>query len=631
MHGALWLAFVFLVAAVVFVPVAKRIGLGSVLGYLLAGVVIGRLNLVPEGDEIMHFAEFGVVMMLFLVGLELRPSLLWDLRRPILGLGGLQVLGTTIVFAAAALALGLHWKPALAVGMIVAMSSTAIVLSSLSEKSLLRTPGGQASFSVLLFQDIAVIPILAVFPLLAAKPVTTDGPSRPGWLSALLILCAVALVVGAGRYLVRPAFRWLAETRLREIFTAAALLLVIAITLLMQAVGLSPALGTFLAGVVLAESEYRHELESDIEPFKGLLLGVFFISVGAQIDFEYIGQHPGLVVGLVFASMALKLGVLYGVSRLFGLDRTARWLFAFALAQVGEFAFVLVSFGTQARVFGADIATPLVAVVALTMALTPLAFLMLERQVLPRLTSSEAPEQDTIEYEENPVVIAGYGRFGQIVGRILRSNGIPVTILDLDPEMVDVLRKLGINCYYGDASRPELLHAAGCERARLFILAIDDKDQATQIAETVQKHFPKLKILARARDRMHYFELRRMGIECAFRELFGSSYDMGVDALKRLGFRAHTAHRLAERWRRHEQRELDELEKLWGQGETVYFAAARRMREEAERLLVVDGERLQHATDAGWDNESLRGDVQVAAAQNELERLEEQRSSPTAS
>ncbi len=286
--------------------------------------------------------------------------------------------------------------------MIVAMSSTAIVLSSLSEKALLRTPGGQASFSVLLFQDIAVIPILAIFPLLAAKPVATDEPTRPGWLSAVLILGAVALVVGAGRYLVRPVFRWLAETRLREIFTAAALLLVIAITLLMQAVGLSPALGTFLAGVVLAESEYRHELESDIEPFKGLLLGVFFISVGAQIDFEYIGQHPGLVVGLVAASMALKLGVLYAVSRLFGLDRTARWLFAFALAQIGEFAFVLVSFGTQARVFGADIATPLVAVVALSMALTPLAFLMLERQILPRLTSTEVPEQDTIEHEENP-------------------------------------------------------------------------------------------------------------------------------------------------------------------------------------------------------------------------------------
>jgi glutathione-regulated potassium-efflux system ancillary protein KefC len=386
---------------------------------------------------------------------------------------------------------------------------------------------------------------------------------------------------------------------------------------------------------VLAESEYRHELESDVEPFKGLLLGVFFISVGAQIDFEYIGRHPGLVVGLVVASMALKLGVLYAVSRFFGLDRTARWLFAFDLAQIGEFAFVLVSFGTQARVFGADIATPLVAVVALSMALTPLAFLMLERQVLPRLTSTEAPEQDTIENEENPVVIAGYGRFGQIVGRILRSNGVPVTILDLDPEMVDVLRRLGIKCYYGDASRPELLHAAGCERAKLFILAIDDKDQATVIAETVQKHFPKLRILARARDRMHYFELRRMGIEGAFRELFGSSYDMGVDALRRLGFRAHTAHRLAERWRRHEQRELDELEKLWGQGESVYFAAARRMREEAERLLVVDGERLQHATDAGWDNESLRADVQsrtgVAAAQSELERSEEQRSSPTAS
>lgn len=611
MHGALWLAFVFLVAAVVFVPIAKRVGLGSVLGYLLAGVVIGRLGLVPEGGEIMHFAEFGVVMMLFLVGLELRPSLLWGLRRPILGLGGLQVLGTTLVFAGAAFALGVMWKPALAVGMIVAMSSTAIVLQSLSEKSLLRTPGGQASFSVLLFQDIAVIPILAIFPLLASQPVSVESASsRPGWLSALLILGAVVLVVLAGRHLVRPAFSWLGQTRLREIFTAAALLLVIAITLLMEAVGLSPALGTFLAGVVLADSEYRHELESDIEPFKGLLLGVFFISVGAQIDFEYILGHVGLVVALVVGVTLVKVGVLYTVSRLFGLDRAARWLFAFALSQVGEFAFVLISFGTQSRVFDAELATPLVAVVALTMAISPLAFLVLERAVLPRLTRTTAPEQDHIEHEDNPVVIAGYGRFGQIVGRILRANGIAVTILDLDPEMVDVLRKMGIKCYYGDASRPELLHAAGCERAKLFILAIDDKEQATQIAETVRKHFPALRVLARARDRAHYFELRRLGLTEVYRELFGSSYDAGIEALRQLGFRGHTAFRLAARWRRREQAELDELEKVWGEGENAYFAAARRMREEAERLTRLDGERRQQAVDAGWDNETLRADVQ---------------------
>ncbi|HET9955961.1 MAG TPA: monovalent cation:proton antiporter-2 (CPA2) family protein, partial [Polyangiaceae bacterium] len=372
-------AFVYLVAAVLGVPLAKRLGLGSVLGYLLAGVAIGpfALGLVGhDGHDVMHFAEFGVVMMLFLVGLELRPSLLWSLRRPILGLGGLQVLCTSLVFGAVAFALGVPLKPALAVGMIFSMSSTAIVLQSLNERGLSHGAGGQAAFSVLLFQDIAVIPILALFPLLgdgAATVSTETEPSR--WVRAASVLAAVALVVLGGRYLVRPAFRWLAETRLREAFTAAALMLVVGIALLMSYVGLSAALGTFLAGVVLAESEYRHELESDIEPFKGLLLGLFFISVGAQIDFGYVAHHPWQVGVGVVSSMLLKLLVLYGVARVFGLDRPARWLFAFALSQVGEFAFVLLAYGVTCGIYSQAFSAPLVAVVALSMALTPIAFL----------------------------------------------------------------------------------------------------------------------------------------------------------------------------------------------------------------------------------------------------------------
>lgn len=621
--GLLSQAFVYLAAAVVGVPLAKKLGLGSVLGYLLAGVAIGpyALGLVGhEGHDVMHFAEFGVVMMLFLVGLELKPALLWQLRRPILGLGGAQVVVTTAVLAGAAMALGVGWRPALAVGMLLSMSSTAIALQSLNEKGLLKTAGGQASFSVLLFQDVAVIPILALYPLLADRPAGAGeaaSAARPGWLQALLVLGAVAGLVLAGRYVVRPAFRWLAETRLREAFTAAALFLVVGIALLMQQVGLSPALGTFLAGVVLAESEYRHELESDIEPFKGLLLGLFFISVGAQIDFGLVARGPGLVAGLVVGVMALKLGVLYGLGRVFRLDRTARWLLAFGLAQAGEFAFVLLSFGVQGGLFSAELASPLVAVVALSMMLTPPLFLLLEHVVLPRVAAAaQQRAPDAIQHEENAVVIAGFGRFGQVVGRMLRANGMGATVLDLDPAMVDLLRRLGFKVHYGDASRPELLHAAGCARAKLFVLAIDDAQQATAVAETVRQHFPELKVLARARNRTHYYELRKLGIEPRhiFRETMGSALEMAVATLQGLGLRAHTAHRMARRWRDHDEKALQELEKLWGKDEAQYFSAARKALDEAERLMREEDTALLNERDAAWDNESLREEVRERTA-----------------
>jgi monovalent cation:proton antiporter-2 (CPA2) family protein len=611
-------AFVYLAAAVLGVPLAKRLGLGSVLGYLLAGVAIGPyvLGLVGgEGHTVMHFAELGVVMMLFLVGLELRPTVLWQLRRPILGLGGLQVAGTTVAIAAAALALGVAWKPALAIGMILAMSSTAIVLQSLAEKGQLKTPGGQAGFSVLLFQDIAVIPILAVFPLLAAggaRAPSAEG-GRPGWLQALLVLGAVVGLVLAGRYIVRPFFRLLAETRLREVFTAAALFLVVGITLLMQQVGLSPALGTFLAGVVLAESEYRHELESDIEPFKGLLLGLFFISVGAQIDFGAIGERPATIGGLVVGVVAVKLAVLYALARLFGLDRPARWLFAFSLAQVGEFAFVLLAFGVQSEVFGADLAAPLVAVVALSMVITPVLFIVLERLVLPRVTAGTQRQPDAIVASDGAVIIAGFGRFGQVVGRLLKANGIAATVLDLDPSMVEILGRLGFKVHYGDASRPELLHAAGCERARLFVLAVDDVEASTRIAEHVRHEFPSLPILARARNRQHYYALRHAGVQHIFRETLGSALEMAAATLRELGVRAHTAHRMAQAWRRHDERALAELEKLWGGDEGVYFAHARRMADEAERLLQAENPAVFDEVEAEWDNDSLRDEALSAA------------------
>jgi voltage-gated potassium channel Kch len=411
-------------------------------------------------------------------------------------------------------------------------------------------------------------------------------------------------------------FQVLAGAQLREAFTAAALAIVVGIALLMLQVGLSPALGTFLAGVVLADSEYRHELESDIEPFKGLLLGLFFISVGAQIDFALIGSRPLQIAGLVLGTMTLKLVVMHALGRLFGLDRASRWLLAISLAQVGEFAFVLLSFAVQQRIFGTELASTLVATVAISMVLTPPAFIVLERYVLPRVTDSaeERPTDEIID-EGAPVVIAGYGRFGQIVGRLLRANRIQLTILDLDPEMVDVLARLGIKCYYGDASRSDLLHAAGCAHAKLFVVAVDNAETATKIVETVRAHFPHLPIVARCVDRPHYWKLRGLGVRKVFRETFGSAYETGIEALKHLGYRAHTAHRLAQRWRKHEESVLEELGDLWRGGDRdTYFKRTRGAMDEAERLMRDEDPTVYSEGHGGWDNESLRADRNINEA-----------------
>jgi monovalent cation:proton antiporter-2 (CPA2) family protein len=618
----LFQALVYLAAAVVCVPLARRAGLGSVLGYLIAGVLIGphALKLVGHGEQVMHFAEFGVVMMLFLVGLELRPSLLWELRKPIFGLGGLQVMGTAAAVAAVAVAFGVDWRVAVAVGLVAAMSSTAIVLQSLGEKGLLKTAGGQASFSVLLFQDLAVIPVLAVFPLLAVGGATglspaSGGAERPGWLQALLILGAVATIILAGRFVIRPVFRFLAETRLREVFTAFALLLVVAIAALMLVVGLSPALGTFLAGVVLADSEYRHELESDIEPFKGLLLGLFFISVGAEIDFHLLVERPLLVAGLLVGVMALKAAVVFGLGRGFGLEPPARWLAALGLAQVGEFAFVLINVGEQQRVWGADVSRLLVAVVALSMLATPALFVLLERVVLPRVSAGKAQRpHDEVSHDGAAVVMAGFGRVGQVVGRMLRMAGHQVTVLDLDPAIVDMLRRLGQSVYYGDASRLDLLVAAGCAHAKLFVLAIDDPEKSVELAELVRRHFPNLPILARARNRGHSYRLRRVGVAGIFRETLGTSLELGEAALRQLGTRAHTAHRIALRWREHDEAALEEMVKYAAEDQAVWLAEARKALENFERAMreelsgAVRGER-----DPGWDDESLRAEIAARA------------------
>jgi glutathione-regulated potassium-efflux system ancillary protein KefC len=615
MHGNLLAqVFVYLAAAVGVVPLAKRLGLGSVLGYLIAGVALGpyALGLIgQEGEDVMHFAEFGVVMMLFLVGLELRPTLLWQMRRPILGLGGLQVLGTAVAVTGLALLVGQPFREGLALGLIFAGSSTAIVMQSLGEKGWMQTPGGRAAFSVLLFQDIAVIPIIALLPVLAsAVPGAADhGVTRPGWQQALMILGAVAVIIASGRFLVRPLFRFLATTRLREVFTAASLALVIGITLLMQAVGLSPALGAFLAGVVLADSEYRHELEADIEPFKGLLLGVFFIAVGASIDFRTVMGQPGLVLGLVVSVMAIKAVVLWSLGRFFGLDRRSGFLLAMSLAQVGEFAFVLLSVATQLGVLSAPVASPLVAVVALSMLATPLVLMFYERVLLPRLVEDKPPERepDVIVAKDGAVVIAGFGRFGQIVGRLLRASGVPTTVLDLDPEIVEVIRRVGLEVHYGDASRLDLLHAAGCARARLFILAIDDHEKALDIGHTVRKHFPDLPILARARGRQEYYQMVQLNPVSIVRETMFSAVELGEKALVALGMRGHEAHRFARAFVRHDEAAVRKLAALYGTDRTKFFEAARDALAETERLLREESSRKFQAP--GWDNETLKADA----------------------
>ncbi|MCX7737769.1 MAG: monovalent cation:proton antiporter-2 (CPA2) family protein [Candidatus Kapabacteria bacterium] len=612
-------ATIYLLAAVIMVPIAKKLGLGSVLGYLIAGIVIGPFLLGfigQEGQDIMHFAEFGVVMMLFLVGLELEPALLWRLRGPILGLGGLQVIITAIVVFLISTIIGLPWKEGLAIGFIVAMSSTAIVLQTLNEKGLMKTSAGQSSFAVLLFQDIAVIPILAFLPLLATKTAVggadhhnTFISSFPSWAQPLIVIGAVALVIVAGMYIVKPVLRYVAKTRLRELFTATALLIVVSITVLMVGVGLSPALGTFLAGVILANSEYKHELESDIEPFKGLLLGLFFIAVGASIDFGMIAREPYMVFGIVAALMVIKTIILLVLGIVFKLKTDQNFIFAFGLSQVGEFAFVLLSFSLQEGVLAGETVSLLMAVVAITMALTPLVMLIIEKLILPRIGTKEievTKEHDTIE-ENNPIIIAGFGHFGSTIGRFLRANGVQATILDIDSDRVDTLRKMGLKVFYGDASRYDLLKSAGAEEAKLIILAIDDPEKNLEIIHTIKKHFPHLKILSRARNRYDAYELMDEGVNHIYRESLDTSIRLGVDALKMLGFRSHKLHRMAKTFFKLDEHHLKDLSKV-RKDQKIYISYAKQRIEDMEESMKNDA-MFGDIKEEGWDSASLVEEV----------------------
>ena len=579
MTGYFLQAFIYLLAAVIAVPVAKRFGLGSVLGYLIAGLIIGPvLGLVgEETNAIQHFAEFGVVMMLFLVGMELEPKALWNMKLRLLGLGGLQLLLTSAVITGIAMIAGLSWQVALTIGLIFALSSTAIVLQTFQEKGLQQTEGAKGAFSILLFQDIAVIPMLALIPLLALPELAsaineTAGQNAghgdslveglPGWLYGLVIIASIAFVTVGGHYLSRPLFRFVASSGLREIFTATALMLVIGIAVLMGLVGLSPALGAFLAGVVLANSEFRHELKANIEPFKGLL-GLFFITVGAGIHFATLTENWVLIISITLGVMVLKALVLFVIALLFDLKGSNRWLLTLSLAQAGEFGFVLISFAAQNNVLATDLIALLQLVVALSMFLTPGLFILFERVIMPRyMHGSSNRQHDTVDDKGN-VIIAGIGRFGQIVNRLLVANDFKTVILDIRSEQVDLMRQIGTQAYFGDASKPGMLDTAGIEQASLMVIAIDDRETAVEMVKYVKLAHPELKLLVRAFDRGHGYRLRQAGADYLISETYHSALEMGAQALRSLGVHPFQAERQKHAYRDIEAQQSDVLYEAW--------------------------------------------------------------------
>jgi len=564
-HVPAWLnyGFLYLAAAVVAVPIARALGLGAIIGYLAAGIAIGPwgLGLVSNVQDILHFAEFGVVLMLFLVGLELQPSRLWALRRPIFGLGSAQVLGCTALLWLAAWACGVAWSTALVAALGLALSSTAIALQTLAERNLMRTDSGQKAFSILLFQDVAAIPILALLPLLGAAAMG-DGSSGAAphhtpaemALEAGKIVGVVAAIVLGGRLALRPLLRWIARSRTPEIFTAASLLLVVGIAYLMVLVGLSMALGAFLAGVLLADSEYRRELEADIEPFKGLLLGLFFIAVGMSIDFGVLMRSPGLMALVLVGLLVIKGVVIYLLARVTGTPYQERPVFTLLLAQGGEFAFVVFQAAATAGALPGETASLLIGAVALSMLLSPLLLVLLDRVLLRRYAQlkTEVPDADKLsEPQEAPVIIAGFGRYGQIVARTMLLQGVPTTVLDHSVEMLEVAHTFGYRVFYGDATRLELLRIAGAAQARILVIAVDDADQSLKIAGLAREHFPDLRIVARARNVTHWNALRDLGVEHVEREVFESSLKTARTVLELMGLAPEDAQRVADRFREH--------------------------------------------------------------------------------
>ena len=613
-------AIIYLTAAVVCVPIAKKLGLSSILGYLFAGIFIGPFvfGLIgQEGEDIMHFAEFGVVMMLFLIGLELDPYKFWKMRRFILGMGSMQVIGTTLIlFLLSISVFEWNWQTALVIALALSLSSTAIVLQTLKEKGLSQTSMGRSSFAVLLFQDIAVIPILAIIPLLVSSQTVIDPEELnnsiisdfPGWIQTLIVIGAILFVYFGGKYIIVPLLHFIAKTRLQELFTASALLLVVAVSYLMQLVGLSPALGAFMAGVVLANSEFRHELEGDIAPFKGLLLGLFFIGVGASINFKLIIDNPVFILVFGAALTAIKFFVLFGIGKFYKKQTDQNFLFSFGLSQAGEFGFVILSFSMQLNIIPNILANQIMAIIALSMLSTPFLLLINERWIDPYfgVKEKEPKKADTID-EQHEVIIAGFGHFGSTIGRLLRANGVKATILDHDAERVEVLRKLGFKVYYGDASRLELLKAAGAENAKLFIAAIDNPTSNIAVVEIIRKHFPNLKVLTRARSRTDAYELIDHGVENIYRETLYTAVHMGVDALTQLGHRKYSATRQGQRFIKYDEASIRNLASK-RHDKLAYLVSVKEEIEMQEEILKNDLYTNFSANDRAWDNQSLKED-----------------------
>jgi glutathione-regulated potassium-efflux system ancillary protein KefC len=586
-HGNSWLlsSLVYLGAAVLAVPLARLLGLGSVIGYLAAGIVIGPwgLKFVTDPKTILQFAEFGVVLMLFIVGLELEPKRLWSLRRLIFGWGNVQLLGSTLLIGGVALAAGAPWVLALVAGLALAQSSTAIALGTVAERNLLPTTGGRSILSISLYQDIGGIVILTLLPLLAVQ--STAAAGEPGWLMAAKGVGMVLLIVFGGRLVLRPALRWIARSDTPEIFTAASLLLVVATAALMQAVGLSMALGAFLAGVLLAESEYRRQLETDLEPFKGLLLGLFFIAVGMSIDFAVVLANPALIAAVVLGFVLLKALLLVAMAHWMPVPLAERPVFVVLLAQGGEFGFVVLQVAAGAGLVAAAPSSFLLAAIAISMLLTPLLMLVVDRVIAPRLAARRStPGVEEIREEQTaPILILGFGRYGQIVARLINAEGLAATVLDHDAEQVAGIRKFGWPAFYGDATRLDLLRVAGAGSARVVVVAIDDVEQSLAAVDLLQAHFPQATIVARARNTTHWYGLHQRGVQHIERETLDSALMSGRSVLELMGWEPHAARTQALRFRRHNIELLERMAPHQGDEKTL-IAVAKQGRQQLEEL-----------------------------------------------
>ncbi len=613
-HGTAWLqsSLIYLGAAVLAVPLARLLGLGAIIGYLAAGIAIGPwgLRLVTDPKAMLEFAEFGVVLMLFMVGLELEPRRLWALRRPIFGWGSAQLFGSALLVLALGVLAGAPWPLALVAGLGLGMSSTAIGLAVLGERNLTATTAGTSVLSVALLQDIAAIPILALIPLLATAGAGGAAGAGGGWLGAAKAFAVIGSIVFGGRLLLRPALRWIARSDTPEIFTAAALLLVVATAALMQSVGLSMALGAFLAGVLLAESEYRHELETDLEPFKGLLLGLFFIAVGMSIDFAVVLAHPALVAAVVLGFLLLKAAVLWGMARAIPIPMSERPVFVILLAQGGEFGFVVFQAALGAHVIGAEPASLLIAAVAMSMLLTPLLLVLGDRWWLARLgRQPRGPGPEEIHEEQQaPIIICGFGRYGQIVGRLINANGLSATVLDHSAEAVEGLRRFGWPAFYGDATRLDLLRTAGAERARVIVVAIDDVEQSLAVVDLARQHFPQATVVARARNATHWYGLHSRGVEHIERETLDSALMSGRSVLELMGWHPHAARNQALRFRRHSIELLEQMAPHQSD-EKQLIAIAKQGRQQLEQMWSRErAERSAQVARGGWHPEEAGDD-----------------------